>query len=106
MYSYSFLIHGIFDIWTLLNEFQYLEAVDARRIYPKDHTCWREDPSKFNVNGVYPLRQVWEAANTAWKEILFTPVRKRSIIYGIIYEEPTKLLCFYYIGNLFIETNL
>lgn len=68
----------------------YLEAVDAKRIYPKDYTCWREDPSKFNVNGVYPLRQVWETANTAWKEILFTPgknflvVTHKSILRALI----------------------
>ncbi|PWA54113.1 histidine phosphatase superfamily [Artemisia annua] len=57
-----------------------MKNVDAKRIYPKDYTCWREDPSKFNVNGVYPLRQVWEAANTAWKEILFTPGKKFLVV--------------------------
>ncbi|KAJ9563233.1 hypothetical protein OSB04_008393 [Centaurea solstitialis] len=28
---------------------------DAKRIYPKDYTTWREDPSNFHVNGVYPF---------------------------------------------------
>ncbi|KAF7119770.1 hypothetical protein RHSIM_Rhsim13G0177900 [Rhododendron simsii] len=51
----------------------YLEAEDARQIYPKEYTTWREDPSNFCINGVYPVRMLWETANEAWKEILFTP---------------------------------
>lgn len=54
----------------------YLEGmknVDARRIYPKEYNTWREDPSNFSVYGVYPIRMLWETANEAWKEILFTP---------------------------------
>lgn len=57
-----------------------MKNVDAKRIYPKDYICWREDPSKFNVNGVYPLRQVWDTANTAWKEILSTPGDKFLVV--------------------------
>lgn len=62
----------------ILNEFQHLEAEDAKRIYPKEYTMWRQDPSSFNVNGVYPVRQLWDTAKIAWKEILFTPVRTHS----------------------------
>ncbi|XP_024987654.1 probable 2-carboxy-D-arabinitol-1-phosphatase isoform X2 [Cynara cardunculus var. scolymus] len=50
----------------------YLEE-DARRIYPKEYTKWRGDPSNFHVNGIYPIRQLWDTASIAWKEILFTP---------------------------------
>lgn len=58
----------------MLNEIQNLEAVDAREIYPKEYTTWREDPSNFCVNGVYPVRLLWGTAREAWKEILLSPV--------------------------------
>lgn len=54
----------------------YLEGmknVNARQQYPKEYVTWREDPSNFCVNGVYPVRNLWETASEAWKEILFTP---------------------------------
>ncbi|KAL3522271.1 hypothetical protein ACH5RR_015105 [Cinchona calisaya] len=50
-----------------------MKNVDAMRIYPKEYSTWREDPSNFVVNGVYPLRKLWETASEAWKEILATP---------------------------------
>ncbi|MFS7890207.1 putative 2-carboxy-D-arabinitol-1-phosphatase [Helianthus anomalus] len=67
-----------------------MKNVEAMQRYPKDHRAWREDPSNFNVNGVYPLRQVWDAASVAWKEILFTPgenflvVTHKSILRALI----------------------
>ncbi|KAL8268196.1 hypothetical protein R6Q59_001994 [Mikania micrantha] len=67
-----------------------MKNVEARQRYPKDHITWREDPSNFNVNGVYPLQQVWEAASVAWKEILFTSgdnflvVTHKSILRALI----------------------
>lgn len=68
------LFMNIDNICTVLNYIQYFEAVDARQRYPKEYTTWREDPCNFNVNGIYPVRKLWETANEAWKEILFTPV--------------------------------
>ncbi|XP_059670926.1 probable 2-carboxy-D-arabinitol-1-phosphatase [Cornus florida] len=52
---------------------QGMKNVDARQRYPKEYKMWREDPSNFSVNGVYPVRELWKAASEAWKEILFTP---------------------------------
>ena len=60
-----------------------LEAVDAKRIYPKEYISWREDPSNFIMNGRYPIRDLWEAARVAWKEILLTPVR--FLLFVIVY---------------------
>lgn len=51
-----------------------MEAVDAMRDYPEEYSTWRDDPAKFCVNGVYPVRSLWKTAREAWKEILFTPV--------------------------------
>ncbi|KAL4585609.1 hypothetical protein LXL04_010232 [Taraxacum kok-saghyz] len=71
----------------------YLEGmknVDAKRTYPKEYRMWREDPSNFNVNGVYPVRQIWDTAKIAWREILFTPgenflvVTHKSILRALI----------------------
>ncbi|XP_023768783.1 probable 2-carboxy-D-arabinitol-1-phosphatase [Lactuca sativa] len=71
----------------------YLEGMkneDAKRMYPKEYTMWRQDPSNFNVNGVYPVRQLWDTAKIAWKEILFTPgesflvVTHKSILRALI----------------------
>lgn len=58
----------------MLNQLQNLEAVDARQIYPKEYGTWREDPENFCVNGVYPIRNLWETSREAWKEILQAPV--------------------------------
>lgn len=53
---------------------KYLEAADAKKEYPELYTRWREDPSNFKVNGIYPVRKLWGTAREAWKEILLTPV--------------------------------
>ncbi|XAR59153.1 2-carboxy-D-arabinitol-1-phosphatase [Bertholletia excelsa] len=61
----------------------YLEGmknVDARQKYPKEFTTWREDPSNFSVNGVYPIRKLWETAKEAWKEILLTPGKNILVV--------------------------
>ncbi|KAI4371065.1 hypothetical protein MLD38_019339 [Melastoma candidum] len=50
-----------------------MKNVDARKIYPKEYETWREDPSNFCVNGVYPIRKLWETSREAWKEILLAP---------------------------------
>ncbi|XP_051126003.1 probable 2-carboxy-D-arabinitol-1-phosphatase [Andrographis paniculata] len=50
-----------------------MRNVDAKKKYPKEFMQWREDPSNFCVNGVYPVRKLWETAREAWLEILFTP---------------------------------
>ncbi|XP_027105273.1 probable 2-carboxy-D-arabinitol-1-phosphatase [Coffea arabica] len=50
-----------------------MKNVDALRMYPKEYSTWREDPANFIVNGVYPVRKLWDTASDAWKEILLTP---------------------------------
>ncbi|GKV45814.1 hypothetical protein SLEP1_g52859 [Rubroshorea leprosula] len=71
----------------------YLEGmrnVDARQIYPKEYVTWREDPANFYVNGVYPVRKLWETAREAWREILVTPgenflvITHKSILRALI----------------------
>ncbi|KAF7803459.1 putative 2-carboxy-D-arabinitol-1-phosphatase [Senna tora] len=54
----------------------HLEGVtnaDAKKIYTKEYTTWREDPANFFINGRYPIRDLWGEAREAWKEILLTP---------------------------------
>ncbi|KAK9131777.1 hypothetical protein Scep_011305 [Stephania cephalantha] len=51
-----------------------LEPVDAKRIYPNEYTTWREDPARFTVNGIYPIRNLWLTGKEAWREILSAPV--------------------------------
>jgi len=59
-----------------LNQYvPHLEAVDAKRIYPKEYTIWREDPANFVMNGRYPARDLWITARDCWKEMLLSPVR-------------------------------
>ncbi|KAK6932562.1 Histidine phosphatase superfamily, clade-1 [Dillenia turbinata] len=64
---------GLSDSISVQNTLFNVEAVDAKLIYPKEYTTWREDPCNFSVTGVYPIRKLWETATEAWKEILFTP---------------------------------
>ncbi|CAN1279144.1 Probable 2-carboxy-D-arabinitol-1-phosphatase [Linum perenne] len=57
--------------------------------YP-EYTVWREDPSNFNVNGVYPIRNLGHTAREAWAEILLSPgesflvVTHKSILRALI----------------------
>ncbi|KAL6627102.1 hypothetical protein ACP70R_030828 [Stipagrostis hirtigluma subsp. patula] len=63
---------------------------DAKKQYPELYTKWREDPSNFHVNGIYPLRELWVTARRAWEEILLTPgenflvVTHKSILRALI----------------------
>ncbi|RYR36015.1 hypothetical protein Ahy_A10g051077 isoform B [Arachis hypogaea] len=64
-----------------LNQYVHnLEAVDAKRIYPKEYITWREDPANFVMNGRYPVRDLWGAARACWKEILLSPGESFLII--------------------------
>jgi serine/threonine-protein phosphatase PGAM5 len=47
-----------------------LFAVDAKEQYPELYRAWREDPKNFNVNGVYPVVDLWDKARNAWEDIL------------------------------------
>ncbi|CAN1279140.1 Probable 2-carboxy-D-arabinitol-1-phosphatase [Linum perenne] len=66
-----------------------MKNVDAKARYP-EYTVWREDPSNFNVNGVYPIRNLWLTAREAWEEILLSPgesflvVTHKSILRALI----------------------
>ncbi|KAG9447822.1 hypothetical protein H6P81_013950 [Aristolochia fimbriata] len=63
---------------------------DARKKYPELYYTWREDPSNFHVNGMYPIRKLWGTAKEAWREILFAPgenflvVTHKSILRAMI----------------------
>ncbi|EFJ14807.1 hypothetical protein SELMODRAFT_445834 [Selaginella moellendorffii] len=43
---------------------------DARQEFPELFKAWREDPRNFNVNGVYPVVNLWGRAKKAWAEML------------------------------------
>ncbi|WVY92450.1 hypothetical protein V8G54_031538 [Vigna mungo] len=66
------------------------KAVDAKRIYPKEYTIWREDPANFIMNGRYPARDLWITARDCWKEMLLSPgesflvVTHKSILRALI----------------------
>lgn len=51
-----------------------MEAEDAKKKYPELYTAWREDPANFQVDGIYPVQEIWRTAKEAWCEILSTPV--------------------------------
>uniref|UniRef100_J3KY34 2-carboxy-D-arabinitol-1-phosphatase n=1 Tax=Oryza brachyantha TaxID=4533 RepID=J3KY34_ORYBR len=53
---------------------------DAKKEYPELYTRWREDPSNFKVNGIYPVRKLWGTAREAWKEILLTPGENMLVV--------------------------
>ncbi|KAK7412342.1 hypothetical protein VNO78_03797 [Psophocarpus tetragonolobus] len=50
-----------------------MRNVDAKIIYPKEYTIWREDPANFLMNGRYPVRDLWKAARDCWREMLLSP---------------------------------
>ncbi|XP_068496923.1 probable 2-carboxy-D-arabinitol-1-phosphatase isoform X1 [Phaseolus vulgaris] len=64
--------------------------VDAKRIYPKEYTIWREDPANFIMNGRYPARDLWITARDCWKEMLLSPgesflvVTHKSILRALV----------------------
>jgi broad specificity phosphatase PhoE len=60
----------------------YLFAVDAKEQYPELYTAWREDPKNFNVNGVYPVVDLWDKARNAWEDILAGQVTQWTIYFS------------------------
>ncbi|KAJ3694495.1 hypothetical protein LUZ60_009975 [Juncus effusus] len=63
---------------------------EAKKKYPELYKNWRENPSNFHVNGIYPIQKLWGTAREAWKEILLTPgenflvVTHKSILRALI----------------------
>lgn len=91
------------SISSFLNDVQCLEVEDAKRIYPKEYTTWREDPSNFCVDGVYPLQKLWERAHEAWEEILLTPVGSLYCIIGFFFlQHNTLIQCVVHQGEHFL----
>ncbi|XP_078431514.1 putative 2-carboxy-D-arabinitol-1-phosphatase [Wolffia australiana] len=63
---------------------------EAKKKHPELYHSWREDPSNFHVDGVYPIRRLWGTAREAWREILaaqgesFLVVTHKSILRALI----------------------
>jgi serine/threonine-protein phosphatase PGAM5 len=51
-----------------------LHTAEAKKQHPELFRSWREDPLNFNVDGVYPVVELWAKAKLAWEEILSSPV--------------------------------
>lgn len=45
-------------------------TAEAKELYPELFTSWRQDPMHFEVNGVFPVRELWNHAQNAWEDIL------------------------------------
>lgn len=43
---------------------------DAKVQFPDMYKAWREDPTNFCIEGVYPVVDLWGRARRAWEEIL------------------------------------
>ncbi|KAH9330833.1 hypothetical protein KI387_002941, partial [Taxus chinensis] len=67
-----------------------MKNVDAQKQYPTPYKTWRENPAKFNINGIYPVVELWGQAKRAWEDILSTPgqdflvVSHKSILRALI----------------------
>ncbi|GFP98303.1 probable 2-carboxy-d-arabinitol-1-phosphatase [Phtheirospermum japonicum] len=57
-----------------------LKNVDAKKRYPKEFNQWREDPSNFCINGVYPTRKLWETARQACHFMAFFNVQGENFL--------------------------
>ncbi|KAK7246511.1 hypothetical protein RIF29_41380 [Crotalaria pallida] len=57
-----------------------MKNVDAKQVYPKEYTTWREDPANFYMNGRYPVRDLWQAARVCWKEMLLSPGKSFLVV--------------------------
>lgn len=53
---------------------------EAREQYPELFKQWREDPLNFNVDGVYPVVELWAKAKMAWEEILSSPGERLLVV--------------------------
>eukprot|EP00898_Chlorokybus_atmophyticus_P007104 jgi/Chlat1/7395/Chrsp6S07424 len=43
---------------------------DAAILHAEDFRFWRTEPENFCVDGTYPVRELWEHARAAWRDIL------------------------------------
>lgn len=63
---------------------------DAKQQFPEVYKAWREDPTNFHINGVYPIVELWGRARKAWEEILLAKgqlilvVTHKSILRALI----------------------
>lgn len=76
-----------------------MEAADAKKQYPELYTTWREDPSNFHVNGIYPICELWGTAREAWKEILLTPVYICTLFFHVYFFKSYFFKGFYHERN-------
>lgn len=53
---------------------------EAKKQHPELFRSWREDPLNFNVDGVYPVVELWAKAKLAWEEILSSPGERLLVV--------------------------
>merc|ERR1711920_251732 len=39
-------------------------------MYKKDYPIWKNQPSKFEVDGNFPVRELWHRASLTWNRVL------------------------------------
>lgn len=53
---------------------------DAKKQYPELFQTWREDPASFNMNGVYPVVNLWAQSRDAWEAIVSAPGKNILVV--------------------------
>lgn len=53
---------------------------EAEKQHAELFKAWREDPLNFNVDGVYPVVELWAKAKLAWEEILSSPGERLLVV--------------------------
>jgi len=53
-----------------LYSFQGLLKSDAEQMYKKDYPIWKNQPAQFEVDGHFPVRELWHRASLTWNRVL------------------------------------
>jgi len=53
-----------------LYSFQGLMKNEGKALYGEAYKTWQKDPANFQIDGHYPVRELWERALSCWSDIL------------------------------------
>ena len=65
---------ALVDLWVLreidLYSFQGLFKQEGKSKFGSNYAAWKADPANFEIDGHFPVRELWERGAECWKEVL------------------------------------
>lgn len=72
------------DVWDLreidLYAFEGLLKEDGKDKFGERYAKWKKDPAEFEIDGHYPVRELWERATTVWRDVLMRQPQSKLLV--------------------------